>query len=41
MKVLFVSAPLVGHVFPMIPLAKALRAAGHEVVLATGADVTP
>ncbi|MEJ2856088.1 MULTISPECIES: nucleotide disphospho-sugar-binding domain-containing protein [unclassified Saccharothrix] len=38
MKVLFVSAPLVGHVFPMVPLATALRAAGHDVLLATGGD---
>lgn len=38
MKVLFVSAPLLGHVFPMVPLARALRAAGHEVLVATGGD---
>lgn len=35
MRVLFVSTPGVGHVFPMIPLAWALRAAGHEVLVAT------
>ncbi|MFC4020040.1 nucleotide disphospho-sugar-binding domain-containing protein [Micromonospora sp. GCM10011542] len=36
MRVLVVSAPLVGHVFPLVPLAVALRDAGHEVLLATG-----
>jgi hypothetical protein len=34
--VLIVSAPLLGHLLPMIPLAKALRAAGHSVLIATG-----
>jgi UDP:flavonoid glycosyltransferase YjiC (YdhE family) len=34
-RVLFVSTPGVGHIFPMIPLAWALRAAGHEVLVAT------
>ncbi|QFZ18942.1 nucleotide disphospho-sugar-binding domain-containing protein [Saccharothrix syringae] len=38
MRVLFVSAPLLGHVFPLVPLASALRAAGHEVLVATGGD---
>ncbi|MET8309359.1 nucleotide disphospho-sugar-binding domain-containing protein [Micromonospora sp. NPDC005173] len=36
MRVLVVSAPLVGHVFPLVPLAVALRDAGHDVLLATG-----
>ncbi|TWG27254.1 UDP:flavonoid glycosyltransferase YjiC (YdhE family) [Micromonospora palomenae] len=36
MRVLVVSAPMVGHVFPLVPLAAALRDAGHEVLLATG-----
>ena len=35
MRVLFVSTPGVGHVFPMVPLAWALRCAGHEVLFAT------
>jgi len=35
MRVLFVSTPGAGHVFPMVPLAWALRAAGHEVLVAT------
>ncbi len=34
-RVLFVSTPAVGHLFPMIPLAWALRAAGHDVLVAT------
>jgi UDP:flavonoid glycosyltransferase YjiC (YdhE family) len=38
MRVLLVSAPLIGHVFPLVPLARALMAAGHEVCVATGAD---
>lgn len=38
MKVLVVSAPLVGHLFPLLPLAAALRAAGHDVLLAAGGD---
>ncbi|GAA4969786.1 nucleotide disphospho-sugar-binding domain-containing protein [Actinoplanes utahensis] len=38
MRVLFVAAPLVGHVFPLMPLAGALRATGHEVLVATGGD---
>lgn len=33
-----VSAPLLGHVFPLVPLSRALRSAGHDVVLATAAD---
>lgn len=36
MRVLVVSAPLVGHVFPLVPLAVALRDAGHDVLVATG-----
>ncbi|MER5335342.1 nucleotide disphospho-sugar-binding domain-containing protein [Micromonospora sp. NPDC002717] len=38
MRVLVVSAPLIGHVFPLLPLAAALRDAGHEVLVATAAD---
>ena len=36
MRVLVVSAPLLGHLMPLLPLASALRAAGHEVLLAAG-----
>ncbi|UWP78826.1 nucleotide disphospho-sugar-binding domain-containing protein [Dactylosporangium fulvum] len=38
MRVLLVSAPLVGHVFPFVALGRALRDAGHEVLVATGGD---
>lgn len=35
MRILFVSSPGIGHVFPMVPLAWALRASGHDVLVAT------
>ncbi|MBQ1074386.1 hypothetical protein KBX06_14610 [Micromonospora sp. C31] len=38
MRVLLVPAPLIGHVAPLLPLAAALRDAGHEVLVATAAD---
>lgn len=41
MRLLFTACPLVGHVFPMLPLLDAARDAGHEVVLATGAELVP
>jgi len=41
MRVLFTASPLVGHVFPMLTLMHAARDAGHEVVVATGADMAP
>ena len=41
MRMLFTAGPLVGHVFPMLPLMYAARDAGHEVVMATGADMVP
>lgn len=34
-RILFVSAPLVGHVLPLVPLARAFQASGHTVVVAT------
>jgi hypothetical protein len=37
-RVLFVASPMVGHVLPLLPLAGAMRDAGHEVVLATGPE---
>ncbi|GAA2617479.1 DUF1205 domain-containing protein [Actinomadura fulvescens] len=36
MRVLFVASPGLGHLFPTVPLAQAIRAAGHEVRYATG-----
>ena len=38
MRVLVTSTPGYGHVLPMVPLAKAMLAAGHEVLWATAAD---
>lgn len=35
MRVLFASLPSLGHLFPLIPIAWAARAAGHEVLVAT------
>lgn len=34
MRVLFTTTPGRGHFFPMVPLAWALRCAGHQVVVA-------
>lgn len=39
MRIVFVAAPLQGHLLPLIPLAAACRDAGHEVILASGVDV--
>ncbi|MFC9659869.1 glycosyltransferase [Nocardia sp. NPDC127606] len=38
MRVLFVAMPLIGHLFPMMPLAETLRERGHDVMVATGGD---
>lgn len=38
MRVLFTTIGLPGHYFPLVPLAWACRAAGHEVLVATQAD---
>ena len=38
MRILFTSPAAHGHVQPMVPLARAAMAAGHEVRWATGAD---
>lgn len=38
MRVLFAASPLIGHVFPMMPLALQMMRDGHSVLLATGAD---
>jgi UDP:flavonoid glycosyltransferase YjiC (YdhE family) len=37
-RVMFVASPMVGHVLPLVPLAGALRAAGHQVLVATGPE---
>jgi UDP:flavonoid glycosyltransferase YjiC (YdhE family) len=38
MRVLVTTAPLHGHFFPMVPLAAALRGAGHEVLVGSTAN---
>jgi UDP:flavonoid glycosyltransferase YjiC (YdhE family) len=38
MRVLVVAAPLTGHLLPLVPIARALRDAGHEVVVGTTGD---
>ncbi|MGK5111217.1 MULTISPECIES: nucleotide disphospho-sugar-binding domain-containing protein [unclassified Geodermatophilus] len=38
MRVLLVAAPLTGHVLPLVPPARALRDAGHDVLFATAAE---
>jgi hypothetical protein len=38
MRVLMTSTPGPGHVLPMVPIARALQAAGHQVIWATGPD---
>jgi UDP:flavonoid glycosyltransferase YjiC (YdhE family) len=40
-RVLVSSTPGAGHVFPMVPVVLALRAAGHEVLWATGGEARP
>ncbi|BCB78760.1 glycosyl transferase [Phytohabitans flavus] len=37
-RVLFAVSPGIGHLFPTVPLAWALRATGHEVLVATAAE---
>lgn len=39
MRVLFAIVPATAHVYPVVPLAWALRAAGHEVVVASHPEV--
>ena len=41
MRVLVSSTTGYGHVLPMVPLASALLAAGHDVLWATAADACP
>jgi UDP:flavonoid glycosyltransferase YjiC (YdhE family) len=40
MRILFSSNPMFGHVNTMLPLAMAADRAGHDVVFATGAEMT-
>lgn len=39
MRILFCSPPLAGHTLSMLPLARALQRAGHDVQWASGEDV--
>ena len=39
MRILVTTSPLYGHFLPMLPLIRAARAAGHQVVVATGPDL--
>lgn len=39
MRILFTSFPGLGHLHPLVPLAVAARAVGHDVRLATGPDL--
>jgi len=41
MRVLFSSAPLYGHLLPMMPLARAFAARGHVVGVLTAASGVP
>jgi UDP:flavonoid glycosyltransferase YjiC (YdhE family) len=40
-RVLFTTAPLSGHFFPLVPLAWACRSLGHEVLVATSDSYLP
>ena len=37
MRVLFTSQPALGHFHPLVPIARVLESAGHEVAFATPA----
>ncbi|GHG40435.1 MULTISPECIES: glycosyltransferase [Amycolatopsis] len=41
MRILMTCRPAYGHLFPLLPLANAARAAGHEVVFGTGEAFVP
>ena len=41
MRVLFTCLPFLGHVHPLVPLARALADAGHAVAFATGPSLCP
>jgi len=38
---LFTTVPAVGHLFPMVPLARAFQDGGHQVAVATAGDFAP
>ena len=39
MRILFTSRPAIGHLHPLIPLARAAATAGHDVAFATGEPI--
>ncbi|WP_274564260.1 glycosyltransferase [Streptomyces spiramyceticus] len=41
MRALFTTAPLAGHLLPLVPTAWALRAAGHDVLVTTRENFVP
>lgn len=41
MRILFSSLAAHGHLYPLVPLARSLAEAGHEVLFATGAEFHP
>jgi len=41
MRLLFTCFPGYGHASPMVPLARAARRAGHEVLFSSGPDICP
>ena len=41
MRILVTSSPPIGHVHPVVPLARSLVAANHDVLWATGRDACP
>ena len=41
MRVVFSCRPAYGHLYPLLPLAKACRAAGHDVIFGTGETALP
>jgi UDP:flavonoid glycosyltransferase YjiC (YdhE family) len=41
MRILFTTVPLPGHFYPLVPLAWACRAMGHDVLVATSEDFVP
>ncbi|WP_103354065.1 glycosyltransferase [Amycolatopsis sp. CA-128772] len=41
MRILFTCRPAYGHLFPLLPLALAAKAAGHDVVFGTGEAFVP
>ena len=40
MRILMTAEPSFGHVNPVLPLARAAQRAGHDVVVATGTELT-